>query len=230
MPETEFMTSSIGKKVIVAITGLLLIGFIIAHLIGNLALFGGSEMINNYASHLDHLEPLLWVARVILLIAVGLHIGTSVILARENRAARPVVYKKYQTSKTTLAARTMMLSGLLILAFLVYHLLHFTFRVTNPDISHFIDSQGRRDVYAMVVLSFKQKPIAISYLVAMFFLAAHLSHGFSSVFQTLGFNNEAWQPRLKMLGHLFAALILLGYMSIPLSVWFGVLRMKGAGL
>lgn len=223
----SWVRSSIGKKTIMAVSGLLLIGFVIVHLLGNLLIYGGPDALNAYAEKLRHLGPILWVARLVLLTALALHSLTSIMLAKENCDARPVAYARRRALRTTFAARTMVLSGLMVLAFLVYHLLHFTFRVTNPAISNLMDALGRHDVYAMVVFSFREPPIVGAYLIAMALLCAHLSHGIASAFQTLGLNNDRTLPVIEGVGHLIAGLLFLGYLSIPLSVFLGVVKMPG---
>lgn len=223
----SWLRSSIGKKAMMAVSGLLLIGFVILHLLGNLLIYGGPDALNSYAEKLRHLGPILWIARLVLLTALVLHLITSIMLSKENRAARPVTYAKPQALRTTLAARTMMLSGLMVIAFIVYHLLHFTFRVTNPAISNLTDALGRHDVYAMVVYSFREPAIVGAYLIAMALLCAHLSHGIASAFQTLGLNNDRTLPVIERAGHLIAGLLFLGYLSIPLSVFLGVVKMPG---
>src|SRR5438045_742419 len=122
--------TSIGKKVLMALTGLFLAGFVIGHLLGNLTLFGGSEMINSYAYHLDELKPLIWFARISLLILVTIHIVTAICITITNRKARPVDYAKKETQTTSVGASTMAVTGLVILAFIIFHLMHFTWRVT----------------------------------------------------------------------------------------------------
>ncbi len=223
----SWLRSSIGKKSMMAVSGLLLIGFVIMHLLGNLLIYGGPDVLNTYAEKLRHLGPILWIARLVLLTALVLHIITSIMLAKENRDARPVAYAKQQMLRTTLAARTMMLSGLMVVAFIVYHLLHFTFRVTNPAISNLTDALGRHDVYAMVVFSFREPAIVGAYLIAMALLCAHLSHGIASMFQTLGLNTDRTLPVIERLGHLVAGLLFLGYISIPVSVLLGWVKMPG---
>ena len=205
-----------------AVSGLVLVGFVIAHLLGNLLIYLGPEAINAYAKHLRDLGPLLWVARGVLLLAVIVHAETSVRLAIENRRARPQPYEAARHRETTLAARTMMASGLLLVAYLVYHLLHFTFRVTNPAISHATDALGRHDVYAMMVRSFQQPAISLAYILGMTVLCLHLGHGIGSVFQTLGLTNERTIPFATRAGRLLAFAIYLGYISIPLAVLLGL--------
>ena len=211
-----------------ALTGLLLLGFVIGHLGGNLLIFLGPDALNDYAKHLRDLGPGLWAARTVLSAALIAHILTAICLTLENRKARPVGYVHRPDMETTYAARTMMASGFLVLAYIVYHLLHFTFRTTNPAISHLTDKMGRHDVYSMVVLSFQNAPISIVYVLAMFLLCLHLKHGIASIFQTLGLNNEHCIPVAKRIGFILATLIFLGYIVIPLAVLFGGIRPLGA--
>jgi len=218
------LRSSIGKKAVMAVTGLLLIGFVIMHLLDNLTIYLGPDAFNGFAAQLQRLGPLLWLMRAGVLAAVLLHIISSILVTAENRRARPIGYRVQRTIHTTVAARTMMVSGLLLIGFIVYHLLHFTFLVTNPEVAHLVDAQGRHHVYAMVVLSFRQLPIAAAYIAAMGCLAMHLSHGIASAFQTLGLTTEAWIPRLARIGHFVAFAVFVGYSSIPVAVLSGVLR------
>ena len=218
------LRSSIGMKTVMAATGLLLVGFVIMHLLGNLTIYLGPDALNAYAAKLRHFGPLLWVARAGLLATALLHIASSILVSVENRRARPIGYRVQRSLQTTYSARTMMVSGLLLAAFIVYHLLHFTFLVTNPDIAHLTDAQGRHHVYAMVVASFQQVPIAVVYIAAMGCLAMHLGHGIASFFQTLGLTTETLIPRLTRISNLAAFAIFLGYISIPLAVLGGVIK------
>lgn len=204
-----------------AVTGLVLVGFVIGHLAGNLLIFLGPDAINSYARHLEEWQVLTWAVRSILIAAVLVHIIMAVWLSRDNRAARPVGYALKQSLHTTYAARTMMVSGILLTVFIGYHLLHFTFRVTHPAISHFTDAAGRRNVYAMVVLSFQDPYLVIGYVAAMGLLCAHLSHGLGSFLQSLGLNDERMLPKLERAGRLLAWVLFLGYISIPMSILFG---------
>ncbi|QDV38181.1 succinate dehydrogenase cytochrome b subunit [Tautonia plasticadhaerens] len=137
------LRSSIAKKAVVAVTGLLMFGFVIGHMVGNLQIFLGRETINKYAEFLHSMPELLWVVRFSLLAAVALHIGFTVWLYRENRASRPQRYVMERTTRASTASRSMILSGLLVLSFLVYHLLHFTVQVTNPDYQQYYEHEGR---------------------------------------------------------------------------------------
>lgn len=214
---------------IVAVTGLLLLGFVLGHLAGNLTLFGGPEMLNHYGRKLQSLGPFLWVIRLGLLAVTVLHIVTSIQLTMENRRARPVSYAVTTSVRTTLPAKTMVLSGLLVLCFIVYHLLHFTFRVTHPGISNLHDAEGLHDIYSMVVLSFQQPMISGFYILSILFLCAHLSHGISSAPQSLGIKNPQTERLIHLGGHLLAGFLFLGYISIPVAVMTGLVKVVAGG-
>ena len=219
----RWVQSSIGKKVMMAASGLALTGFLIAHLMGNLLIFRGPDALNAYAKEARGLGPLLWVARLGLLAAALIHIATSLQLARENAAARPIGYRRVRRQETTWAARSMVASGVGVGAYLVYHLLHFTFRLAHPELSRAVDALGHHDVYLMVVRSFEQQPIALAYVVGMAAVCFHVSHGFGSAFQTLGLTTERTIPAWRLASQLFALAIFLGYCSIPVAVFFGIL-------
>lgn len=221
-PVTAFFLlfrSSIGKKFIVAATGVVLILFVVGHLVGNLQIFLGPDWVNGYAEHLRELGPLLWVIRAFLLVNVLLHIYFTISLALENRRARPVQYKKKDHIKATFASRSMAMSGLIVLAFILYHLAHFTVRVTDPRFLLLkADPLNHYDVYSMMVYGFQNIFVSGFYVLAMFLLALHLSHGTSSFFQSLGLNDKKLTPRLATAGRIFAWLIFIGYTSIPVAV------------
>jgi len=222
---SAFYRSSIGKKFIVAITGLILIGFIVGHLLGNLQIFLGPEWVNSYAEHLRALGPFLWIIRVFLLVAVGLHIWLTISLAIDNRRARPVAYVKQDYVKATFASRSMVISGLVVLAFIVFHIAHFTVRVTDPRFGLLkADPLNRYDVYSMMVYGFQNVIVSFFYVLAMFLLTLHLTHGTSSFLQSLGLNDKKLTPRLARGGRIFAWLIFVGYTSIPLAVLFGLVK------
>ena len=207
---------------IVAVTGVILILFVIGHLLGNLQIFLGPEWINGYAEHLRDLGPLLWLIRAVLLIVVLLHIYYTIRLAIENRRARPERYRRKDIVKATFASRSMVLSGLVLLAFIIYHLLHFTVRTTDPRFAAMPkDPLGHYDVYSMMILGFQSPLISGFYILGMFLLALHLSHGSSSFFQSLGLNNQKLAPRLATAGRVFAWLLFFGYSSIPAAVLLG---------
>ncbi len=220
-----FYRSSVGRKVIVAVTGIILILFVIGHLLGNLQIFLGPDWINGYSQHLRDLGPLLWAIRAFLLIAVILHIYFTILLALENRRARPEAYVRKQNVKATFASRSMVLSGLIVLAFIIYHLAHFTVRVTDPRfalLKH--DPLNRYDVYSMMVYGFQNYYVSGFYILGLFLLALHLSHGSSSFFQSLGINNQRLAPRLALGGRIFAWLLFAGYTSIPVAILLGLIK------
>jgi succinate dehydrogenase / fumarate reductase cytochrome b subunit len=222
-----FHNSSVGRKIIVAVTGVILILFVLGHLLGNLQIFLGPDWINGYAEHLRDLGPFLWVIRAFLLAVVLLHIYYTIRLAVENRRARPERYRRKDTVKATLASRSMVLSGLVLLAFIVFHLLQFSFRTTDPRFAILPkDPLGHYDVYSMMVLGFSSPLVSGFYILAMFLLALHLSHGSSSFFQSLGLNNQKLTPRLARAGRIFAWLLFAGYSSIPAAVLFGWVKLR----
>ena len=209
---------------IMAVTGLILLGFVIVHMLGNLQVFLGQDQLNAYAEHIQELPFLLWPARVFLLIALVAHMTASIKLAIDNKNARPIRYAHEDTVQASFASRTMVMSGLIIFAFIVFHLLHFTFDKIHPEFCGLQDSKGRDDVYSMVVLSFKDPLIAGSYLFAMAVLCFHLSHGISSLFQSLGLNNERLRTKIKWVGNLLAWAIFIGNSSMPLAALLGFLQ------
>ena len=220
--------TSVGKKTVMAVTGLILFGFVIVHMLGNLQIFLGREALNSYAEHLEELGPLLWVARAVLLAALIAHVYTAARLTYENSQARPIGYAHKDTVQASYASRTMMMSGVIVFLFIVYHLLHFTFCVTQPGFKNLLDAGGDRDVYAMVILGFQSVPVSVVYVLAMLALAFHLSHGVQSLFQTLGFNHPNATPFIRTASVGFGLLVLFGNSSIPLAVLSGVLRAPGA--
>ncbi|BDA78890.1 hypothetical protein LPTSP3_g18200 [Leptospira kobayashii] len=221
----DFFRSSIGKKIIMAITGFIWFGFVIAHMLGNLQVFQGPEKLNAYAKFLKDLGPLLWVARIGLLVAFFGHVITAILLKKENSAARPVAYKKQATIQASGASRTMFYSGLLLLTFLIYHLLHFTFGVTNPDHYTFEytlkNGEVVHDVYAMVILGFQQLPIALAYIFFMVFLSLHFSHALASMFQTLGILAPKHFPVIEKTAIGLALIVFIGNSSMPVSILLG---------
>lgn len=220
----HFVSSSIGKKVVVAVTGLVLFGFVIVHMLGNLQVFLGREALNAYAEKLRHLGPFLWLARAVLLAALVAHVVVAARLSRENRAARPVRYRREATVQASYASRTMLMSGAITFLFVVYHLAHFTFGRVHPEYFHRVDALGRHDVYAMVVGSFGDPWVSAAYIAAMLPLAMHLSHGASSLFQSLGLNHPKYAPCVRGAGVAVALVVLAGNCSIPLAVLAGVVR------
>ncbi len=217
----NLFTSTVGRKVLMAVTGLLLVLFITVHLLGNLSVFAGPDGINAYAKHLHDLGPLVWIFRLIMLCLFAVHITFGIQLYLENRAATPENYAIQKTLVTTFSAKTMIFTGLIILVFLLYHLLHFTVQVTNPDISahHLpLDAAMRPDVFSMVVLSFQKAFIAIVYIIGMIALGLHLAHGVSSWVQTIGLSTGPSQDKVRVIGKFLAIVYALAYIAIPLFI------------
>lgn len=212
-----FWRSTIGKKAVMAVTGLILIAFLISHVASNLTIFQGPKHLNAYAAFLRELGPLLWVARGILLVAALLHIVAALQLTRLDRAARPTRYAVYKPQAATLASRTMRWGGVLLLAFIIFHILHFTTGALHPA---FVAG----DVYANVIRGFQVPWVVALYVVAMIAVGLHLYHGAWSGFRTLGVNRASAQPLSHRVSLVFAALIWLGFTVIPLAVVAGVLR------
>lgn len=220
-----FYHSSVGKKMIVAVTGVILLLFVIGHLLGNLQIFLGPEWINGYSQHLRDLGPLLWLVRIILLVTVIVHIYVTIRLAIDNRRARPEAYMEKQNVKATFASRHMVMSGLIVLAFIIYHLAHFTVRVTDRRFPLLkMDPLGHYDVYSMMVYGFQNPYVSAFYIVGLFLLSLHLSHGSSSFFQSLGLNNQKLAPRLAIGGRVFAWFLFIGYTSIPVAILLGAIK------
>ncbi|HLW36140.1 MAG TPA: succinate dehydrogenase cytochrome b subunit [Chthoniobacterales bacterium] len=221
----QFCHSSVGRKLIVAVTGVILILFVVGHLLGNLQIFIGPEWINAYAQHLRDLGPILWMIRIFLLVSVILHIYFTILLAIENRRARPEAYRDRNYVKASWASRHMVVSGLVVLAFVIFHLLHFTARKFNSQFPLLkLDTLNRYDVYSMMVYGFQNVYVSIFYIVGLFLLTLHLTHGSSSFFQSLGFNNQRLTPKLAIGGRIFAWLIFIGYVSIPIAVLLGFIK------
>lgn len=215
-------SSSIGTKWVMALTGFGLLGFVLTHLAGNLLVFKGQDAINAYAKGLKDLGPGLWVLRAGLLGMFVLHVASAARLVALNKRARPVAYASMKPQETTYAARTMWMSGLIVLAFVIFHLAHLTFGLTHPDHYALQDAQGRHDVYAMVVLGFQQWPVVVAYVAAQLLLGAHIAHGASSAFHTLGVTHPSLAFLKKGAGKLLAALIVLGNVSIPAAILAGL--------
>jgi succinate dehydrogenase / fumarate reductase, cytochrome b subunit len=214
-----FLGSTIGKKVVMASTGVVLFGFVLGHMVGNLQLYLGSEALNHYAVWLRELlhGGGLWIARVVLLGCVGLHIWAAASLTIADRAARPVGYREWEPRESTFASRTMRWSGVFLLAFVIYHLLDLTFGVVNP---HFVPG----DVYHNVIASFRVVPVSLFYIAAMLLLWMHLRHGVWSMLRTLGLAHPRYEVLVHRAAAAFATLIVAGNISFPLAVLFGVIR------
>ncbi len=222
------VSSSIGKKWFVAVTGALLLLFVTGHMIGNLQIFIGQDQLNNYAAKLQALGPILWVIRTGMIALTVLHIVFAVKLKLENWQARPQRYAFNNTVQASWGSRTMIWSGLLIFAFVTYHLMHFTFLNLHPEYHNLramLHGQQVHDVYSMVIVGFQQPVISIFYIIMMALLALHISHGAKSMFQTLGWNNERYEPKLNRFAIGLAIFLFLGYISIPISILLGWVKL-----
>ncbi len=207
-------TSSIIKKQIMGITGLLLCGFLVTHLAGNCLIYVGAQAFNTYA-HTLITNPFIYVAEAILALIFFTHIGLAICLTWENKSARPQNYcKKARTGRgSTFASSTMLITGLIILAFLIFHIWHFKFGPYYPV--NYGDGE-MRDLY-LLLMEYFQNPLAVTwYIVAMLALGLHLSHGFWSAFQSLGFNHPKYNNFLHLKAKAFAAIIALGFAALPL--------------
>jgi succinate dehydrogenase / fumarate reductase cytochrome b subunit len=228
-PQKAFTKTSIGRKVLMAITGLIQFGFVVGHMIGNLQIFIGQEQLNAYAQALKDFPALTWSVRTIMLVSVIIHIWNGVRLYFENRASRPIKYMVNNTVQASLASRTQFWTGLGIFLYVVYHLLHFTFIVTNPRYEHLVDTAGRHDVYSMVVLGFQNYLISGVYIVALFLLFYHLTHAIFSMLQTLGLNSPRVQTTLKLIAYAISVVIFIGYVSMPMAVLTGFINLPAGG-
>lgn len=228
MNAANIFASSVGKKFIMAITGMALFFFVVLHLLGNLQVFLGPEAINRYGNLLQTNVEILWPARIILLGLVVLHIWAAIQVSAENRAARPQPYAHYEVVAASYASRTMLMSGLIILAFIIYHLLHFTVQVRAINFTghNFVELKDpkhpdQHDVFAMMVLGFRNPVVSIFYIIAMFLLFMHLSHGVGAMFQSLGWKSPAYVPVIARFATVISWLIFLGYISIPIAIYMG---------
>lgn len=222
------LRSTIGAKFLVAITGFMLIGFLLAHLAGNLLVFKGQDALNNYAKTLKDLGPGLWIMRIGLLAVFVIHIVLALKLAARNRAARPERYQFNSTVQATVASRTMVLTGLLILAFVIYHLAHYTLGLVHTkngvNLLHLTDRLGRQDVYSMVIAGFSNVWVTASYIIAQLILGVHLSHGASSVFQTLGWNSPRYWSLIRCVMMFIVFVIVAGNIAMPTAVLAGFVK------
>lgn len=245
----SFFGSSIGRKIIMAVTGVILIGFVVGHLVGNLQIFQDADHLNGYAQFLHQLGPLLWVVRLGLLATVLLHIWAATVLSLENKKARGTDYAFKHTIRATFASRAMRWTGLIVLAFLIYHLAHFTLGVVQketfkdtPPLNHYTMTKDYRvagftvvkagddvaNVYNMVVLGFQNKVVSLFYIIAVGLLSIHLLHGFDSLFQTLGLRNAKWADCLHKAALVLCVVYFLGNLAIPGAVIAGKLQPQSA--
>lgn len=221
-----FYRSTVGKKVIMAVTGLIGIGFVILHIAGNLQAFEGQAKLNAYSAALHGpLNELLWVVRVVLIVAVILHVTMAYQLTRRTSAARPIAYQRREPQVSTLAARTMTWGGVLLLAFIVFHILHFTTETFDPGhAAGMVDVRGDHDIYGNIVASFHVWWVAAFYIVAMIALGLHMFHGAWSSLRTLGYAKPSEHPLHRRIALVLAIAIWLGFTVVPVGVLAGVIH------
>lgn len=217
----RLFSDSVGRKAVMAVTGLLMVLFVIGHLLGNLTIFAGPNGINAYAEKLHQLPALVWGNRIVMGLAVVIHVVLAVQITLENQAANPTQYAVKRYLRATFAGRTMIWTGLILGAFIVYHLLQFTVRVT-PNLVLGQDAMGRFDVFGMVASEFSIAGIALVYVIGMVALFLHLKHGIQSTFQTLGLSNAVLLPRYGAVGKVLSGIFLVGFVAIPLAILVGI--------
>jgi succinate dehydrogenase / fumarate reductase cytochrome b subunit len=238
----QLARSSLGRKYLMAATGLTLVAFVVVHMVGNLKVFLGADDLNHYAHMLKHRAWALWGFRLGLLAVAAVHVACAITLAVENRRARPQAYARARTMRASLASVTMVVSGLLVLAFVVFHLLHFTVKVggfaeydrlVSPipaeagimqAIAPVEAGVAYPDVYEMVVSAFSRRWLALVYLAGVGLLSFHLSHGLQSMFQSMGWRSDASGPFLAGVARVVAAAIFLGMAAVPAAVQLGLVR------
>jgi len=221
----NFYSSAVGKKAVMAVTGIILLGFVLAHMIGNLKLYTGADHMNEYGAYLREIgEPILphtgalWILRGVLILSFALHIHAAASLTLMNKRARPEGYKggRHYVA-ANYAARTMRWSGIIVGAFVLFHLMDLTWGTANPDFEH-------GQPYQNVVASFQREPVALVYIIANLLLGMHIFHGAWSLFQSLGWNHPRFNPWRKAFAYAFAAVIVIGNVSFPIAVMTGIVE------
>ena len=219
-----FPTSTVGRKILMAISGEILVVFVIFHIAGNSTIF--FHKLNSYVAALYTLPLFVWGGRIVLIAAFTVHLYYGIVIKIDNKAAKPQPYAVTHYLHATFAGRNQFWTGIIIVIFLIYHLLQFTFQITNPAISadSHVDAMGRPDVLMMVVRSFQNIAVCGSYVIALAALGLHLLHGMQSSLQTWGLNNERTIPVFEKSGAIASVILFFWYMSIPVAVVLGILR------
>jgi succinate dehydrogenase / fumarate reductase cytochrome b subunit len=223
-PLAGLFRSSLGKKYLMAITGAGLFLFVIGHMLGNLQFFLGPDAINRYAEFLQSAPEILWPVRIGLTAFVVVHLWASITLTIENRQARGVSYEVKEVVDASFVSRTMIWSGAIISGFVAFHLAHYTLMTVHPEFKSWHDALGRHDVHRMMVAGFSNGWVSGFYVLSVGLLCLHLSHGVGAMFQSLGLKDEVWRARIDVTGKVMAALLFLGYVSIPISVMAGMVK------
>ena len=219
----SLLTSNVGRKVLMAVSGFFLLVFAIAHLAGNSTIWAGPDWINAYAEHLHELPLVVWPFRAFMLAMLCVHVFFGAILTLENWGANPGKYAVNRKQKTTFASKTMIWTGILLLAFIVFHLLHFTIKAL-PGVVAVLDGEGRLDVYSMMVAGLLNRVYAGIYIVSMVVLFLHTSHGIQSFLQTLGLSNDRTLPRFTAAAKVIAGVFLVGFAAIPVFILANILN------
>jgi succinate dehydrogenase / fumarate reductase cytochrome b subunit len=231
----SYLQSSILSKIVMAVTGAMLVGYIVIHTAGNLLIYGGQDAINSYSQFLHSLGPVLWIARIVLLVALILHVWTSIVLKVSSNEAKPEKYAVKNYFKAKLTSRTMLWTGIAVFLFVVYHVAHLTLHITNPE--HVVNQMylpnglhlssaatmfnyERTDVYRMVILGFQNPLISLGYMIAVTIVGFHLNHAVQSMFQTLGLNHPKYFPTIQKSSVALSFIIVICLISIPIAVLF----------
>ena len=228
MPLLQFFRSSVGLKILMALSGLVLFGFVFVHMVGNLQIFMGAKQLDDYGHFLKSQPELLWPFRLTLLAAVAVHIWAGLTLYFDNRKARgPATYESGSKAATSSswASRSMALSGIIVLAFIIFHILQFTLGWIDPTYLTNVDAEGLPDIYKMVITAFSITWVAIFYVVGVGLLCIHLSHGVQSFWRSLGLTSDAYRPLQIWFARGFAIVIFVGMSAIPVSVQLHLLRL-----
>lgn len=215
----RFWQTTVGKKAIMAVTGIILFGFVVGHLAGNLQIYQGPQKLDHYAEFLRSMGGLLWGTRILLFVSVILHIWAAFQLWLLQREARPVQYVKKANLNSTYASRTMYWSGPIVAAFVIFHVLHFTTGTVHPG-GEFVAAK----VYQNVVTGFQFWPVSAFYIIAMILLCLHLYHGLWSMIQSLGFSHPVYTPIIQNIAKVLAVMIAVGNISIPVAVLLGYIK------
>ncbi len=249
----NFIHSTIGRKILMALTGLVLVLFVMGHMLGNLQIFLGPDVINAYAYKLHHLLPVtaLWAVRLVLLGTIAVHIWAAVTLTLDNRKARPQGYLEDKVVQASYSSRTMRMSGIILLAFIIFHIAHFTVRAVPAGMKggeggvlkitevplvkdgEAVLKNGHEEmtfnVNDMMVLGFKNGWVSAFYIIATGLLCMHLTHGFSSMFQSVGLRNGLWRKRLDRAALAYGWVVFIGFAIIPVAVMAGLLKQDPTG-
>lgn len=215
----------IAKKIAMAITGMVMLLYLMVHLLGNLMIFKGPSWINAYALTLRETGLLLWSLRVLMLASFLIHVTFAIQLTVKNSKARPIPYRSKKNLGSTLASRNMIWTGLIVALYIPYHIFNFTIPLINPEFSaeRNIDPSGRPDVFKMVIMNFTRTTTIVIYTTALIAITLHLFHGIQSLFQTLGLNSEKTLPRIIKAGTIISVIIMIGFLSIPVAILTGLL-------